>query len=107
MTLATTDYELSTAGVLDRLRSDRVCHWPSGKIVVTSAAGYAEIPDPVQRAVIMMVGFYRFRSGEDLLKRSEEIPGVLSRTMQDYPDDGELPSEVRALLNDYIKPAGP
>ena len=41
-----------------------------------------------------------------MLIRSQDTPGVLARTMKDYPDDGALPSEVLALINEYIKPAG-
>jgi hypothetical protein len=104
--LSGTDYAIDAGtGVLTRLCGDRECHWPSGKIVVTYKAGYAQVPAAVARAATLLVGRYRFPAS-DMFTRSVDIPGIMSETYLDYPDGGRLPAEVEALLADYRKPPG-
>lgn len=100
-------YELDArSGLLTRLNDDRETYWPRGRLVVTYRAGFAEIPDAIERAAVLLVGRFRSTGGGDLFLRSVSIDGIESRTHQDYPDGGVLPSEVESLISAFRKPAG-
>lgn len=107
--LAATDYELHAAsGVLTRLSADAPVCWSAGKIVVQYVAGYAldDVPDEVQRAVIMLVSQYRYGSDRDPQLRSETTDGAGSSSYFDGMEAGGLSPEVRGLLAEHRKPAG-
>jgi uncharacterized phiE125 gp8 family phage protein len=113
ITLTATDYELANegdGGVLNRLRSDRECEWPIGKIVVTYTAGYAlptDLPDGIERAAIMLVSQYRNTSDRDPQIRSEAIEGAGSTSYFDgLETQSGLAPEVIGLISKHRKPSG-
>jgi uncharacterized phiE125 gp8 family phage protein len=108
-TLTTSDYEFSASGVLRRLYNDRYCHWHRGKIVVSYRAGFGlpdDAPPELVRAAILLIGFLRTRRGSDILLRSSDIPGVMTKTYRDYPDAEALPPDVEVLVANLRKPVG-
>jgi hypothetical protein len=110
------DYELMAAsGLLRRLRDDRACDWPSGKILVTYTGGYASLPGALTRACFLLVGRYladhlagRYMAvqGADIVTtNSAETPDILNDA---FAGDrgGRLPPDVRTLIDHFRKPGG-
>jgi uncharacterized phiE125 gp8 family phage protein len=112
VTLASTDYELDgDTGVIRRLRDDGPWSWPQGKIVVAYAAGYIlpgaigrNLPQDIERAVILLVGRYASITPQDQLLRRETVEGIGSTEVFQLGSSG-LPPEVTALLTNYRMPA--
>jgi len=103
------DYEVNVAsGMLTRLSDDVTACWSAGKIVVTYTAGYAldDVPEDIQRAVIMLVQQYRYATERDPQLRSEAVEGAGSSGYFDGLEAGGLSPEVRGLLAEHRKPAG-
>lgn len=108
-TLTTSDYEWAESGVLRRLYNDRYCHWHRGKVVVSYRAGFAlpaDAPPELARAALLLIGFLRDRRGTDILLRSTDIPGVMTKIYRDYPDAEALPPDVEVLIANLRKPVG-
>ena len=104
---ADTQYEFdSRTGFMWRLSNDARTCWTTGRLVVVYTAGYElldQLPYAIERACISLVKFYRAKSHQDPLLRSEEIPGVMRYDYQinTIGSDGGLPPDVLSLLEPY------
>ncbi|MER9056427.1 hypothetical protein [Mesorhizobium sp. M0910] len=104
--LVAADYLIDPpSGLFDRLCSDRRSSWPSGKIVVEYVAGFSTVPDDLKLAaetwlrMLWRDGYETPAQIADPMLKSEEIPGVLSRTWWVDPTKAEiLPEAVRDML---------
>lgn len=93
----------AAAGLLYRLSSDtRIC-WPGVKIVAVYQAGWATVPSDLALAAAKLAKhFWAEGRRSDPNLRSEEIPGVISKTWWVGPkDDPAIPGEVLDLLAPY------
>ena len=106
--LTTDDYELNAQrGLLTRISYDREWCWQAGKIVIVYSAGYElphGLPDGIQRAAIDLCKL--ILKSPDPLLRSVDIPGVINRTIRDFPIGAVFPPEIEALLINHRLPAG-
>lgn len=107
-TLDAADYEVDpTTGFLWRLSDDERTSWALAKIVATYAGGYElldELPNDVERAVIVMVKQAWFAKSQDPMAKAEEVPGVyrIERWVGTAPGEiGAIPAEAEALLDPY------
>lgn len=101
------DYRLRVReGQLERLGADGYPRaWPAFRVVVEYAAGFAEIPDDVQDAVIRMVKARWFMRQRDPLLRQEEVPGVYSASYWvSTGTGGAITPDVSDLLDNYRVP---
>lgn len=105
VSLDAAEYEIdAAAGLISRLHDDRPASWPASKIVVAYQAGWETVPDDLKLAASKLAAVL-WSEGErvDPNLRSEEIPGVISRTWWVGPSDDPLvPAEVMDLLTPYI-----
>lgn len=105
--LAAAEYEADAeAGLLYRLSGDCRIDWRAYLITVAYTAGWATVPADLALAaskLVQTIAAEARRSDPNL--RSEEIPGVISRTWWVGPkDDPAIPGEVLDLLAPYINP---
>lgn len=106
VTLDADEYEIaSDSGILYRLSSDCRIEWNASKIVVTYDGGYAllgELPREIERAVVLLIKFYRYTLARDPLVKRENIPGVIE-TEYWVTTDGTaaMPKEVTDLLDPH------
>jgi len=104
--LAATDYEVDKeSGLLYRMSNDNRTCWQYGKIVVVYIGGYdipVELPQPIERACILLVKQMRSSATRDPMLKSQEVPGVLSQAFW-VGDIGNnsLPPEVSSLIAPY------
>lgn len=91
-----------------RLSDDVPACWGTSKIVVQYIAGYAldDVPDDIQRAVIMLVSQYRYSAERDPQLRSEATEGAGSSSYFDGLENSGLSPEVLGALSKHRKPAG-
>lgn len=108
VTLTASGYELDPAtGFLWRLSGDERAAWARTKVTVAYSAGYAllaELPQDIERAVIVMVKQAWFAKSRDPMVKQEDVPGVLSQSywVGSVPgQNGAIPAEAEALLAPY------
>lgn len=105
VTLDTDDYEIDgAAGMIKRLSDDSETSWPSGKITVVAACGWATVPDDLKLAAMKLCGVIH-SEGErvDPNLKAIDIPGVESREYWVSPSsDTLMPQEVLDLLAPYM-----
>jgi hypothetical protein len=102
------DFEADpSAGIINRLYSDRIGCWQRGKVVISYTAGYpiADVPGDIVRALVLLVQQFRSQGSRDPLLRAEETTDI-ERLEYFVPIDTGLPGSVQALLVDHRKPAG-
>jgi hypothetical protein len=104
--LIASDYEVDlSAGIINRLRSDRSWCWARGRSVIRYVAGYESMQPPdIVQAVIMTVAAFRSQASRDPMLRSEETTNVERLEWQVGGADG-LPAAVQALLEPHRAPA--
>lgn len=95
-------------GQLVRLGQDGyVRSWPALPLLVQYRAGFAEIPDDVQEAVILLVKMRWFARQRDPAIRSETAVGIFERSYVMGTGPGgtdDMPAEVTALIDRYRVP---
>jgi hypothetical protein len=103
-TLDAEDYEIDAAsGRILRLEDDEPAYWLRAKIVVVYTAGWQTVPDDLKLAASKLAQLFwadSLRSDPNL--RSEEIPGVITRSwwVSQRPDP-LLPEDIDELLAPY------
>lgn len=101
------DVELDAdRGWLWRLDGDSQIAWSSAKISVTRIAGYEmidELPQDLERAVIIMVKSALFAAARDPTLKQESVPGVLENAywVGAVGENPAIPPEALALLDPY------
>jgi hypothetical protein len=105
--LTADQYEIDLqAGIIERLASNCVTRWGSGKTIVTYSAGFHlpdDAPEGVERATILLVKQYAASGDRDPMIRSESIEGAGSTDYFSGANTG-LPPEVEGLLTPHRKP---
>lgn len=104
--IAASEYEVeSGSGLLYRLSSDCRIEWDAAKIVVAYAGGFslpAGLPRDIERAVVLLVKFYRYTLARDPLVKRENIPGVIETEYWVTTEGGAaMPKEVTDLLDPH------
>ena len=111
MTLDAADFViLPGAGMLNRLSNDRPSCWPSGKIVVTYQAGFADVPTPLASVAAEMVA-RKTGAARDPMTKMERIeqPGVETIERQFWVDADqavEITPDMESKLEKYRTIAG-
>lgn len=78
--------------------------WPYFPVTVQYAAGFAEIPDDVQLAVMRLVAMRYAGKGRDPNLKSESVVGVGQSSYVAGDAQVEIPVDIAALLDGYRSP---
>ena len=109
--LATTEYRLSSGGLLQRMSDDVQTSWPTGKIVIAYTAGWLlpndsgrDMPQIIEDATIAMVKMARLDKTRDPTLRGENILEGLYAYTRFNPSDipGGMPPDVAVMLEPYV-----
>jgi hypothetical protein len=92
------------AGLVYRL-SEPMCWQSTTSLVVSFTAGFLEIPDDVQQAVLDLCTMDNSGRGRDPMLRAQESPGL---GRQEYwvggvPGGATIPQDIAGLLNPYCR----
>lgn len=90
------------AGVLTRLRNGSPCHWPSGKLVVTYQAGFADVPTDLAAVAAEMVSRRSGTARDPMLKRERVDVAGIEQVEREYWVDAAAAVDITPDMADVL-----